>query len=345
MISGVRKAQERADAKGENFLLRERIAGASSRKSLIGTPDAAEQLRKKAEMIGQTDSTVLITGETGTGKEVIANPIHANSKRAKEPFIRVNCGAFNENLIESELFGSEKGAYTGVERQRKGRFEAANGGTVFFDEIRELSLPVQGSLLRVLQEKVFERVDGATPVHSGFRLIAATNRNLREEVNAGCFRADLYYRLNIIPVEVPPLREQKVDIEELSLDFFRRYAEEMNRKMRPLRGEILRAFWDCDWPDNVRELKNIIERLIVLSADGDITPGDLPEEVKEAALREDAGMNSGLLRDAMRDFERRFIRRVLADHQGNITKTAGELGIARKNLYRKLDDYGIRRKG
>ena len=211
-------------------------------------------------MIGQTDSTVLITGETGTGKEVIANPIHANSKRAKEPFIRVNCGAFNENLIESELFGSEKGAYTGVERQRKGRFEAANGGTVFFDEIRELSLPVQGSLLRVLQEKVFERVDGATPVHSGFRLIAATNRNLREEVNAGCFRADLYYRLNIIPVEVPPLREQKVDIEELSLDFFRRYAEEMNRKMRPLRGEILRAFWDCDWPDNVRELKNIIER-------------------------------------------------------------------------------------
>lgn len=344
MISSVKKAQELANAKGENSILRERIAEASWKETFIGTSDMAEQLRKKAEMIGQTDSTVLITGETGTGKEVIANLIHASSKRAREPFVCVNCGALNENLIEAELFGSEKGAYTGAEKQRKGRFEAANGGTIFFDEIGELSLSMQVSLLRVLQEKTFERVGGSVPVYSDFRLIAATNRNLREEVSAGRFRMDLYYRLNIIPIEVPPLRERKVDIKDLSLYFFERYAREMNRKMRPLSSEILRAFWDYDWPGNVRELRNIIERLIVLSADGDITPSDLPEEIKEAFTREETKTDTGVLKEAMRDFEKKFIERVLIDHHGNITKTAEELGIARKNLYKKLSDYEIRYK-
>ena len=338
MISSVKKAQELANAKGENSILRERIAEASWKETFIGTSDMAEQLRKKAEMIGQTDSTVLITGETGTGKEVIANLIHASSKRAREPFVCVNCGALNENLIEAELFGSEKGAYTGAEKQRKGRFEAANGG------IGELSPSMQVSLLRVLQEKTFERVGGSVPVYSDFRLIAATNRNLREEVSAGRFRMDLYYRLNIIPIEVPPLRERKVDIKDLSLYFFERYAKEMNRKMRPLSSEILRAFWDYDWPGNVRELRNIIERLIVLSADGDITPSDLPEEIKEAFTREETKTDTGVLKEAMRDFEKKFIERVLIDHHGNITKTAEELGIARKNLYKKLSDYEIRYK-
>lgn len=345
MISSVKKAQELAVAKGENSLLRERIAEVSSKEVFIGTSDMAEQLRKKAEIIGQTDSTVLITGETGTGKEVIANLIHASSRRAKEPFICVNCGALNENLIESELFGSEKGAYTGAGKQRKGRFEAADGGTIFFDEIGELSPAMQVSLLRVLQEKTFERVGGTTPVHSDFRLIAATNRNLRQEVGTGRFRADLYYRLNIIPIEVPPLRERKVDINDISLYFFERYAKEMNRKMKPLSGEILQFFWNYDWPGNVRELKNTIERLIVLSADGELMPEDLPEEIKEAAPHDDARAGSGVLKEAIRDFEKRFIEQVLASHHGNITKTAEELGIARKNLYKKLNGYGIRYKG
>ena len=343
MISSVRKAQELADAKGENSLLRERIAEASSKETFIGGSNAAKQLRKKAEMVGQTDSTVLITGETGTGKEVIANLIHSSSRRAREPFICVNCGALNENLIESELFGSEKGAYTGAEKRRKGRFEAANGGTIFFDEIGELSLSMQVSLLRVLQEKTFERVGGTAPIHSDFRLIAATNRELRKEVAAGRFRADLYYRLNIIPVEVPPPRERKADIQDLTVYFFQRYAEEMNRRVKPLSREIMEAFWNYDWPGNVRELKNIIERLIVLSADGNITPEDLPEEIRSvmpAGIRADAGF----LKDAMRDYEKDFIQRVLAQNRGNITKTAEELGIARKNLYKKLNDYGIRYK-
>ncbi len=345
MISSVKKAQELADAKGENSILRERIAEVSLKERFIGTSDAARQLRKKAEIIGQSDSTVLITGETGTGKEVIANLIHAGSRRAREPFICVNCGALNENLIESELFGSEKGAYTGAEKQRKGRFEAADGGTIFFDEIGELGLPMQVSLLRVLQEKTFERVGGTTPVHSDFRLIAATNRNLREEVNAGRFRADLYYRLNIIPVEVPPLRARKVDIRDLSMYFFERYAKEMNRRMKPLGEEMLKAFWNYDWPGNVRELKNIIERLIVLSSDGDITLDDLPDEMRAAVLPEETKTESGLLKNATRSFEKRLIEQVLESHRGNVTKTAEELGIARKNLYKKLSGYGICYKG
>lgn len=341
MISSVKKAQELADTKDENHMLREQIADIAAEKIFVGRSDSAKELRRKAEIIGQSDSTVLITGETGTGKEILANLIHANSKRFTAPFICVNCGALNENLIESELFGSEKGAYTGAEKQRKGRFEAANGGTIFFDEIGELSLSMQVSLLRVLQEKTFERVGGSTPIYSDFRLIAATNRNLKEEVSAGRFRADLYYRLNIIPIEVPPLRSRKEDIEELSCYFLERYAREMNRKVKPLNRQILAALKKYDWPGNVRELKNIIERLIVLSGNGDINLCDLPEEIKVAVPQEDA---PSTLKSVTREFEKEFIEKALSSNDGNVSRTAEELGIARKNLYKKLNDYGIRYK-
>lgn len=341
LISSVRKAQELADTKGENRMLREQIADIAADKDFVGRSALAKELRRKAEIIGQSDSTVLITGETGTGKEVLANLIHANSKRTKFPFICVNCGALNENLFEAELFGSEKGAYTGAERQRKGRFEAANGGTIFFDEIGELSLSMQVSLLRVLQEKTFERVGGSVPVHSDFRLIAATNRNLKEEVAAGRFRADLYYRLNIIPIEVPPLRARREDIEELSRYFVARYAQEMNRRIQPLSQMLLNALMRYDWPGNVRELKNLIERLIVLSDDGTITLDDLPEEIKGSPLREDA---PSTLKGVTREFEKEVIEKALCNNEGNVSRTAEELGIARKNLYKKMQDYGIKYK-
>lgn len=339
IISSVKKAQELADTKGENRMLREQIADFSRDSSFVGSSAAAKELRRKAEIIGQTDSTVLITGETGTGKEILANLIHGNSRRFSAPFVCVNCGALNENLIESELFGSEKGAYTGAEKLRKGRFETADGGTIFFDEIGELSLSMQVSLLRVLQEKNFERVGGSTPIYSDFRLIAATNRDLKEEVAAGRFRADLYYRLNIIPIKVPPLRERKEDIEELSRYFLARYAQEMNRKVNSFDGQVMDAFRRYDWPGNVRELKNIIERLIVLSDDGNITFDNLPEEIKGEPGEE---KSPGTLRGMTREFEKDFIKKALEHNDGNVSRTAEELGIARKNLYKKLSDYGIK---
>ncbi len=260
LLSNVRKAAELAGVRLENDILKSQLAGMPARKEFLGVSQAASELRKKAQIVGETDSAVLITGETGTGKEILANMIHRCSRRADKPFICVNCGALNENLIESELFGSEKGAYTGAERQRKGRFEAADGGTIFFDEIGELSLNMQVKLLRVLQEKSFERVGGSDSIRSDFRLITATNRDLKREVEENRFRADLFYRINIIPIEIPPLRERKEDIPVLCESFLDEYTREMNKSAAPLSPELLRLLQRYDWPGNVRELRNIVER-------------------------------------------------------------------------------------
>lgn len=341
LLSNVKKAAELADIRDENDLLKNRLVDLSVRKEFIGVSSAAEELRKKAGIVGNTDSAVLITGETGTGKEVLANMIHLRSRRADKPFVCVNCGALNENLIESELFGSERGAYTGAERQRKGRFEAADGGTIFFDEIGELSLNMQVKLLRVLQEKSFERVGGNESVKSDFRLITATNRDLKREVEENRFRADLYYRINIIPVEIPPLRERREDIPVLCESFLCEYAREMNKAVEPLSPELLRLFQSYRWPGNVRELRNIIERLVVLSTDGRIEAADLPEEirgsVKEAEEQTD-------LRHMTRAFEKAYIEKIMVKNNGNVAKSAEEMHIARKNLYKKLNDYDIKYK-
>lgn len=339
LLSSVRKAAELADVKDENNALRQHIASLSSGQDFIGISDIAENLRKKAEVIGSTDSAILITGETGTGKEVLANMIHKNSKRAEKPFVCVNCGALNENLIESELFGSEKGAYTGAEKQRKGRFETADGGTIFFDEIGELSLNMQVKLLRVLQEKSFERVGGSESIKSDFRLITATNRDLRKEVEANRFRADLYYRINIIPIKIPPLRERKEDIPVLCQNFLLQYAREMNKKVNFFKDDLLNLLQKYQWPGNVRELRNIIERLVVLSVDGEVNMEDLPEEIRGS---DQNAMASGDLKNMTKAFEKEYITEIMKKHNGSVSKAAEEMCIARKNLYRKLNDYNIK---
>ena len=250
----------------------------------------------------------------------------------------MNCAALNENLIEAELFGVEKGAYTGADKRRKGRFELADGGTLFFDEIGELSMNMQAKLLRVLQEKSFERVGGSESIRSNFRLIAATNKNLKEEVQANRFRADLFYRLNIIPINVPPLRERSGDIREIAEAFLLSYSREMNKKVPVLTPEILHALQQYSWPGNVRELKNIIERLVVLSSHGELKFSVLPEEIIKRGT--DIGDDGGL-KQFTKVQERELIARTLERNQENIALTAQELEISVRSLYRKLNDYEI----
>lgn len=339
LISNIKKAAELSKVKAENEVLKGQIATLAAGREFIGISQMAEELRQRAQIVGKTDSAVLITGETGTGKEVLANMIHRCSNRADKPFICVNCGALNENLIESELFGSEKGAYTGAGTQRKGRFEIANGGTIFFDEIGELSLNMQTRLLRVLQEKSFERVGGYETIKSDFRLITATNRNLKQEVADGRFRADLYYRINIIPIETPPLRERPEDIPALCQNFLDFYSREMNKNVQTIDDETIKALQKYNWPGNVRELRNVIERMVVLSHDGIPDLDSLPEEIWEIPAGDKP---EEALRTQMKAFEKEYLLKIMNKHDGNVAKAAEEMQIARKNLYKKLNEYDIK---
>ncbi len=339
LISNIRKAAELSKVKIENEVLKDQIATLADGRKFIGISQAAEELRQRAQIVGKTDSAVLITGETGTGKEVLANMIHRCSNRADKPFICVNCGALNENLIESELFGSEKGAYTGAGTQRKGRFEIANGGTIFFDEIGELSLNMQTRLLRVLQEKSFERVGGYETIKSDFRLITATNRNLKQEVAENRFRADLYYRINIIPIEIPPLRERPEDIPALCQNFLEAYSREMNKSVQTIDDETIKMLQRYNWPGNVRELRNVVERMVVLSHDGMLDLDVLPEEIRDM-LAEDKTEEA--LRTQTKAFEKEYIIKIMNKYSGNVAKAADEMQIARKNLYKKLNEYDIK---
>lgn len=339
LISNIKKAAELSKVKIENEVLKDQIATLADGRKFIGISQAAEELRQRAQIVGKTDSAVLITGETGTGKEVLANMIHRCSNRADKPFICVNCGALNENLIESELFGSEKGAYTGAGTQRKGRFEIANGGTIFFDEIGELSLNMQTRLLRVLQEKSFERVGGYETIKSDFRLITATNRNLKQEVAENRFRADLYYRINIIPIEIPPLRERPEDIPALCQNFLEAYSREMNKSVQTIDDETIKMLQRYNWPGNVRELRNVVERMVVLSHDGMLDLDVLPEEIRDM-LAEDKTEEA--LRTQTKAFEKEYIIKIMNKYSGNVAKAADEMQIARKNLYKKLNEYDIK---
>lgn len=263
----------------------------------------------------------------------MAHLIHQCSERADKPFVSVNCAAFNENLIESELFGSEKGAYTGAEKRRKGRFELADGGTIFFDEIGELSLNMQTKLLRVLQEKTFERVGGSETIQSNFRLISATNADLKQEIEAGRFRLDLYYRLNILPIEIPPLRERRQDIPLLANYFIETISREMGRKIDSIEVSVMQMLKKYSWPGNIRELRNIIERLVVMAQDGKISGDDLPLEIQSM----DSDMNRTFgedLKGATQDFEKEYIMEIMRRNSWNVTKASREMNIARKTLYK-----------
>ncbi|MCC7440017.1 MAG: sigma-54-dependent Fis family transcriptional regulator [Bdellovibrionales bacterium] len=343
------------DLARENQALREQVK--SSRK-MIGESAGMNQIREKIKRVAPTTGSVLITGENGTGKEVVAHQIHAMSLRVSKPFVEVNCAAIPEELIESELFGHEKGAFTGATQARRGKFDLANGGTIFLDEIGDMSLKTQAKVLRVIQEQKFERVGGSQTNTVDTRILAATNKDLRAEIAAGRFREDLFYRLNVIPFQVPPLRERKEDIPLLAGHFLDEAATTHSRKRRTLSSEAQKALTGYSWPGNVRELKNLVERLIILApeaSDGTpVTAAEILEHLSDEALAMPGGDEpisasavstdegeTPSLRDARQKFEREFILRVLKEQGGNVSKTATVLGIERSYLHKKIKGYGI----
>ncbi|TYO98309.1 two-component system nitrogen regulation response regulator NtrX [Geothermobacter ehrlichii] len=315
---------------------------------IIGTSQPIVQLKQQIAVAAPTSGWVLITGENGTGKELVARAIHENSRRKDRPFVEVNCAAIPEELIESELFGHEKGAFTGATAARKGKFDQANGGTLFLDEIGDMSLKTQAKILRILQEHKFERVGGNRTIEVNVRVIAATNKNLEQEIAAGNFREDLYYRLNVLPFHVPPLRERLVDIPLLAEHFLRHFCSKESRKIKRLDNEALKAMMRYGWPGNVRELKNIIERLVIMVPDEIITCDHLPDVITRG--RENGktrGALSGLqlegasFREAREEFEREYLLRKLEENDWNISRTAEAIDMERSNLHRKIKAYGI----
>lgn len=307
---------------------------------LIGNSAKMQELFETLALVAPTDTTVLILGESGTGKELIADAITSNSSRAAKPFVKVNCAALPETLLESELFGHEKGAFTGAIARRQGRFEVANGGTIFLDEIGELPVTIQVKLLRVLQEQQFEPVGSSKTTTVDVRVIAATNRNLEAEMAQGKFREDLFYRLNVFPIQVPPLRERKEDLQPLAEFFLKKYSGKHKRLIKNFAPRTLDLLLRHEWKGNVRELENTVERSVILCREDAIQPSHLPAPLQ--ALAGDAVAASGPEPGVtLKDMERQLILATLQQYDGNRTKTADALGISRRSLQMKLKEYGL----
>ncbi len=303
-----------------------------------------QEVLQLAKQVAAYGSTVLLTGETGTGKGYIASALHQRGLRSDKPLITVNCGAIPDNLLESELFGYEKGAFTGAVSSKPGRFELADGGTIFLDEIGDISPSLQVKLLRVLQEKTFERLGGVRSVKVDVRVISATNKNLLKEVRAGHFREDLYYRLNVVPIHIPPLRERVEDIEDLANFFLEDSARISNTNTpKQLSADVMECLKLYSWPGNIRELENIIERCVVISSGTMIHMDSLPIEVREARMKSnpEAGKSEPVLNSAIDSIEKEVIQKAMAECGGNKTKAALVLGISRRSLHRKLQKYAM----
>jgi len=305
---------------------------------LVGESDVMKRLDQQIRSAAPSTTRVLITGENGSGKEIVARTLHRLSRRAEQPFIDVNCAAIPEELIESELFGHKKGSFTGASEDRKGKFELADGGTLFLDEIADMSVRTQAKVLRVLQEQKFQRVGGAQTISVDVRVIAATNRNLEEAIEAGTFREDLYFRLNVIPIRVPPLRERDGDVLLITEHFLRYFAAETGRRPKRLSTSAQNAFQSYPWPGNVRELRNVVERMTILVDSDTVEASDLQLGTRD--LKSEA--TNLTLREARDDFEREYILRKLRELGGNVSRTAEALGVERSNLHRKLNQYGIK---
>ena len=325
----------------ENLQLREQLDDRFDFSSIIGSSTSMKKVFETVALVAPTEVTVLICGESGTGKELVANAIHLNSPRGERPFIKVNCAALPEPLLESELFGHEKGAFTGAVSRRKGRFQLAHESSIFLDEIAEMAPATQAKILRVLQERSFEPVGGSETVQVDTRVIAATNRNLEEEIRAGRFREDLFYRLNVVQIEVPPLRDRREDIPLLANFFIKHYAEKNRRHIKGLTPHALDLFMRYEWPGNVRELENVIERAVIMARGDMVAPDALPEAIQ--ATGESSGVIPVELRAgrSLKEVEKEMILRTLAESGGNRTHAARILGISRRTLQLKLKDYGI----
>ena len=315
---------------------------------MIGMSPSMVKLREQIRLVAPTNAGVLITGENGTGKELVARSVHYYSNRRNKPFIEINCAAITEELIESELFGHERGAFTGAVAQKKGKFDLADGGTIFLDEIGDMSLKTQAKVLRILQERKFERVGGTRTVEVDVRVVAATNKILEEEIRTGNFREDLFYRLNVVPFKVPPLRERQEDIPYLIDHFLGTFCLREGRERKLFVPDAVELMKRYDWPGNVRELKNVIERLVIMTPGRTITVNHLPDYIAAAeAAKGVAGsklysvLDISSLREAREEFEKEFIIQKLEEHDWNISKTAEAIELERSNLHRKIKSYGI----
>jgi len=334
LVHIVRNAMEQRLVKQENIRLREQLRTALPGSELAGQSPAMQRVFQLIETVAPTDATVLITGESGTGKELVARAIHAASPRCLMPMVVIHCGALTETLLESELFGHEKGAFTGAQYRKKGKFEVADGGTVFLDEISDISLKTQTDLLRVLQEKEIVRVGGTQPMQVDFRCITATNRDLDELVKEGTFRPDLYYRLNVFRIDLPPLRKRREDIPLLAEHFLRKFAAAMNKRITRISAEAMDLLVNYDWPGNVRELENAIERAMVIGKEPELQVGDFPIQLRVPA--ESTGRT-------LDDIERAHIQRVIEECGWNLSRAARILDIDRVTLYNRMKRYGLQR--
>jgi len=337
----VKRALENSSLKIQNRELLKQLKQKYSFESIIGKSSAMKKVFETIELVAPSRANVLIYGESGTGKEIIADAIHHNSPRRDKPYIKVHCAAIPETLLESELFGHEKGAFTGAIARKRGRFELANQGTIFLDEIGELSLQMQVKLLRVIQEREFVRVGGEESIKVDVRIISATNKDLREAVKNGTFREDLYYRLNVVSIFVPPLRERKDDIPLLVHKFIEEFSKENNKQIDGITNGALQALIAYNWPGNVRELRNVIESIVVLTKNKIITEDDIPpyilhREEEESYLKIPVGTS-------LQEAEKKLIEFTLENTGGNKTKASEILKIGRKTLHRKIAEYGLKK--
>jgi len=343
VLLSIQNAMKIGQLVAENKALKEKIGYDYQ---MIGNSSAIDQLKQQIQMAAPSSGWVLINGENGTGKELVARAIHQQSTRSKKPFIEINCAAIPEELIESELFGHEKGAFTGATSARRGKFDQANGGTLFLDEIGDMSLKTQAKILRILQEHKFDRVGGNRTIEVDVRVIAATNKNLQEEIRTGTFREDLFFRLNVLPFHVPPLRKRKDDIPLLCKHFLYHFCGKESREIKSMTESALNSLRNYNWPGNVRELKNLIERLVIMTPGNVIHLADLPHGINQNDQTNNLNglIMSGLpnsYREAKELFEKQFLLEKLQGNDWNVSKTAEEIGLERSNLHRKIKGYQI----
>jgi two-component system response regulator AtoC len=342
----VKRVIEYRDLTSEVQVLRDEISSLVQTERIVGNSPAMQEVYKTVGKVAKADATVLITGESGTGKELVAEALHYNSNRRSGPMVKVSCAALPETLLEAELFGHEKGSFTGAMTQRRGRFEMADKGTIFLDEIGEMSLPMQTKLLRVLQERKIERVGSSLPIKVDIRIICATNKDLQRQVEQQKFRDDLFYRLNVINIHMPPLRDRKEDIPALVEHFLAKHRYSATAQPAAISEEALKRLMEYDWPGNVRELENVIERAVVLSRGQIITSRELPFGDHEAGEHEEEGgdevsVEKSFFKKSVAQFEKDLIMKALRDANGNRSKAAEMLGIYRRLLYAKIKEYGL----
>ena len=335
----LRRALRERDMESENRRLREQLDSRYGLEQIIGQSLAIQEVFETIRQAAPSRATVLIQGESGTGKELVARALHQLSPRVQGPFVPLHCAALSSTLLESELFGHEKGAFTGAAELRRGRFELADGGTLFLDEVGEIPPAVQVKILRVLEERRFERVGGQETIETDVRLLAATNRDLRRMVDEGAFREDLFYRLNVVTIHLPPLRERPEDIPLLAGHFLKTLAAENGKKLEGLTPEAMSALMAYSWPGNVRELRNVIERMVVLARGETLGVRDIPAGLREGARGRGVSVSGAL---SLEEVEKQMILRALKAHDGHRIKAAAQLGISPRTLHRKLNEYGLR---